>query len=117
MAIFIACLGLFGIAAFTAEQRTKEISIRKTLGSTTYGIVYLLSKELIILVFIANIVAWPVAFIIVNRWIESFPYNAGINIFTFIGSSVLVFMIGIITISYQAIKAAMANPIKALKYE
>ena len=117
LAIFIACLGLYGMASFSAVQRTKEIGIRKVLGSTTTGIVALLGKELIVLILMANLVAWPLSFLVMKRWIQNFPYRADIGIATFFGSSIIVLFIGIMTVSYQAIRAAQANPVKSLRYE
>ena len=117
LAIFIACLGLYGMASFSAVQRTKEIGIRKVLGSTTTGIVALLGKELIVLILMANLVAWPLSFLVMKRWIQNFPYRADIGIAAFFGSSIIVLFIGIMTVSYQAIRAAQANPVKSLRYE
>ena len=117
LAIFIACLGLFGMASFTAEQRTKEIGIRKVLGSSSSGIVFLLSKELLILVAAANVFAWPIAYLWLKDWLQGFPYRVSITIFPFVVSALLVAFISFITIAYQAIRAALANPVDALRYE
>ncbi len=117
IAIFIACLGLFGLAAFTAEQRTKEIGIRKVLGASIGGITTLLSKEFIQLVLLANIIAWPVAYFAMNTWLNDFPYRTEIELWVFIVSGLTAFVISLLTVSYQAIKAATANPIKSLRYE
>jgi len=117
LAIFIACLGLFGIAAFSAEQRTKEIGIRKVLGSTSVGIVYLLSKELMLHVLLANIVAWPLTYFMLHRWLQNFPYRTDINLIIFLLASGLVIMVGLTTVSFQAVKAALTNPVEALHYE
>jgi len=117
LAIFIACLGLFGLASFTAEQRTKEIGIRKVMGATTPGIVIMLAKELIKLVLISNAIAWPVAYLIMKNWLYTFPYREHISFITFVVSGLIVLIIGIVTISYQSIRAGLANPINSLKYE
>jgi len=117
LAIFIACLGLFGMAAFTSEQRTKEIGIRKILGSSSTGIILLLSKELIVLIILGNIIAWPLTYVMLTRWIQNFPYHVNISFFTFIASGIMVLLIGLATISFQAFKAALAHPVISLKNE
>jgi len=117
LAIFIACLGLFGMACFTAEQRTKEIGIRKVLGASASGIVLLLCKELIMLLFIANIVAWPIIYLTSQKWLQNFAYRTNIGIGIFIFSAILTLLISLGTVSYQAIKAALANPVDSLRYE
>ena len=117
LAIFIACLGLFGLATFTAERRTKEIGIRKALGASTPGIIILLSKEFAKWVLISNIIAWPIAYFFMNKWLQDFAYriNMHFTIFILAGSAALI--IAILTISIQAIKAAIASPIVSLHYE
>ncbi len=117
LAIFIGCLGLLGLASFTTEQRTKEIGIRKVLGSSTPGIIMLLSKELLILVVIANVVAWPAAYFLLQRWLQGFPYRISVTVFPFVLSALLVLVISFSTVAFQAIRAALANPVEALKYE
>jgi putative ABC transport system permease protein len=117
LAIFIGCLGLFGMASFTAEQRTKEIGIRKVLGASVSGIVRLLAKEFLILVAVANLIAWPVAYWAMSRWLESFAYRTGLDPMIFVLSAVLALAIALITVSYQAIRAAISNPVDALRYE
>ena len=117
LSIFIACLGLFGLASFTAEQRTKEIGIRKALGATISGIILLLSKEFTKWVLIANIIAWPIAYLAMNSWLQNFAYRINIGLGTFVLSALLAFIIALLTVGYQAIKAARANPVEALRYE
>jgi len=117
MSIFISCLGLFGLVSYTIEQRTKEIGIRKVLGATVPNIAMHLTKDYVKWVLIANIFAWPVAYWAMNRWLQNFAYRTNIGIATFILSATLALLIALITISYQAIKAALANPVKSLKYE
>ena len=117
LAILIACLGLFGLAAFTTQQRTKEIGIRKILGASVSGIVCLLSKDFLKLVLIANIIAWPIAYYAMNQWLQSFAYRIDLGISTFILSGLIALLIALLTVSYQAIKAARANPVEALRYE
>ena len=117
IAIFIACLGLFGLASFTAEQRSKEIGIRKVLGASMLGIVVLLSKEFTRWVLIANVIGWPLAYLVMNRWLQNFAYRAHIRIEIFILSGLSALVIALIAVSYQTIKAAMANPVDSLRYE
>jgi putative ABC transport system permease protein len=117
LAIFIACLGLFGLAAFTAEQRTKEIGIRKALGATVSNIVMLLSREFIKWVLIANIIAWPIAYLAMNRWLQNFAYRINIGIGTFVLAALLALLIALLTVGYQAVRAARANPVDSLRYE
>ncbi len=115
--VFIACLGLLGLASFTAEQRTKEIGIRKVLGASVSNITILLSKEFIKWILIANIIAWPVAFYAMSKWLQNFAYRIHIGLGIFILSGIIAMLIAIFTVSYQAIKAANSNPVEALKYE
>ncbi|MBU8923115.1 MAG: ABC transporter permease [Bacteroidales bacterium] len=117
LAIFISCLGLLGLAAFTAEQRTKEIGIRKVLGSSTSGIILLLSKEFIKWVLIANVVAWPLAWYASRKWLDGFAYKADISIWVFVASSAVALAIAFMIIAWQSWKSARANPIESLKYE
>jgi len=116
-AIFIACLGLFGMASFTAEQRTKEIGIRKVLGATVAGVVVLLSKTFLKLVIIANVIAWPVAYFAMKNWLKNFAYQTSINVWVFLMTGALALAITLLTVSYQSIRAALSNPADAIKYE
>ena len=117
LGLFIACLGLIGLASFTAEQKTKEIGIRKVLGSSVSEIIKMLSTDFAKWVIIGNIIAWPIAYYFMTKWLEDFAYRAGINIFHFIITGFLTLVFAIAAVSYQTIKAARANPIDALKYE
>jgi len=117
LAILIACLGLLGLAAFTTEQRTKEVGIRKILGATIPGIVFLLLKDFAKWVIISNIIAWPIAYFALNKWLEDFAYRIDISLWVFIAASIGAMLIAIFTVSYQSIKAAIANPVKSLRYE
>ncbi len=117
LAILIACLGLFGLAAFTTEQRTKEVGIRKILGASVPGIVVLLLKDFAKWVLISNIIAWPIAYFALSKWLEDFAYRVDISFWTFVLASVIAILIAIFTVSYQSIKAAVANPVKSLRYE
>ena len=117
LTVFIACLGLFGLASFTAEQRTKEIGTRKVLGASVPGIVIMLSKQFTKWVLLANAIAWPVAYFFVDRWLKNFAYRIQIDIMTFFLSGILVLAIALITISCQSIRAATTNPVNSLRYE
>jgi putative ABC transport system permease protein len=116
-AIFIACLGLFGMASFAAEQRTKEIGIRKVLGASVPGVIVLLSKDFLKLIVVANIIAWPLAYFGMNKWMENFAYKSGIGLWVFFYTGILAVGIALATVSYQSIKAALLNPVEAIKYE
>jgi putative ABC transport system permease protein len=117
LAILIACLGLFGLVSFTAEQRTKEIGIRKVLGATEANIIALLSKEFARLVLIACVVATPLAYYAMQQWLQNFAYRVEISWWVFAVAGGLALIIALLTVSYQAIKAALANPVDALRYE
>jgi putative ABC transport system permease protein len=117
VALFIACLGLLGLTSFVTELRKKEIGIRKVLGASITNIIQIISGEFAILVIVANIIAWPVAFYFMNRWLQDFAYRINISWWIFILSGGIALMIALITVSYQAIKAATANPIESLRYE
>ncbi|MBN1271633.1 MAG: ABC transporter permease [Candidatus Aminicenantes bacterium] len=117
LAVLIGCLGLFGMASFTAEQRTKEIGIRKVLGASIPGIVRLLAKEFMLLVVFANLIALPLAFFVMNRWLQSFAYRMSIHALVFVLPAALSLFIALITVSFQAFRAAFANPVDSLRYE
>jgi len=117
LAIFIACLGLFGLISFSAERRTKEVGVRKVLGASVQRITILLSKEFIIWVLLANIIAWPVAYYFMNKWLQDFAFRIDITLWPFLVSGLIALIIAIATVSYQSIKAAIANPVDSLKYE
>ncbi|MDP8200567.1 MAG: ABC transporter permease [Candidatus Tenebribacter burtonii] len=115
--IFIACLGLFGLAAYTAEQRTKEIGVRKVMGASVLQIIKLLSKDFTKLVIISCFIACPIAYFAMNKWLQNFAYRTNISIWIFIFSGGLALIIALITVSVQTFKTASANPIESLKYE
>jgi putative ABC transport system permease protein len=117
LAIFIACLGLFGLAAFIAEQKTKEIGIRKVLGASIPNIVLLLSGNFIRLVLLSVVIAIPVSWWLMNTWLQDFAYRISIGWTVFVLAGVTVLMIALLTVSFQAIRAAMTNPVKALRSE
>ncbi len=117
LAIIISCLGLFGLAAYTAEQRKKEIGLRKVLGSSVVGIVQLLSKDFMRLVLVALLIAGPLAWWAMQNWLESFAYRIDINIWVFVIAGIVAICIALLTVSFQAVKAAVANPVKSLRTE
>ena len=115
--IFIACLGLFGLAAYTTEQRTKEIGIRKVLGATAAQIILLLSKNIVTLVLLGAVFASLVAWYVMNRWLTGFAYHTAINPLVFLMSAVLAAAVAYATLALQSFKTARANPDHALRYE
>ncbi len=115
VALLIACLGLFGLASFIAEQRKKEIGIRKVQGASIKSIVQLVSKEFMILVIVSNVIAWPIAYFFMKKWLISFAYRIDISVWTFIGSGLLALLIAMLTVSIQSVKAALANPVNSLE--
>ena len=117
IAIVLSCLGLFGLAAFAAEQRTKEIGIRKVLGATVANITTLISKDFVKLVFIAIVIATPLSLMAMNKWIQSFAYRINIGWWIFVVAGLIALLIALITVSFQSIKAAIANPVKSLRTE
>jgi len=117
LAIFVACLGLYALASYTIEQKTKEIGIRKVLGAKVQGLVFSLSKEFLKWVLLANILAWPAAFIIMTRWLNNFAYRINIAWWMFIASGILALIIAVVTISHQAFRLAITDPVEALRYE
>jgi putative ABC transport system permease protein len=117
LAIFIACLGLFGLATFNTLQRVKEIGIRKVLGASVPGILMLLSKEIVVLIIMANLIAWPVAWYFMDMWLGSFAFHITLNPMVFIGAAVAAVLLALVTVSAQTIRAAMTNPSNTLRYE
>jgi putative ABC transport system permease protein len=117
LAVFISCLGLFGMASFMAEQRVKEIGVRKVLGAGVFGICRLLSKDFVALVGIALLIALPLSWLGMHRWLESYEYRSGLTWWIFAGTAVAALLITLLTVSVQAVKAAMANPIDSLRSE
>jgi putative ABC transport system permease protein len=116
LGIFIACLGLFGLAAFIAEQRKKEIGIRKVLGGSSSSIVVMLLKEFVKWILIANVIAWPLAYYSASKWLEGFAYRTNPALYIFVISTGLALLIAILTVSFQSFKAACANPSDSLRY-
>jgi len=117
LAVLVACLGLFGLATFMAERRTREIGIRRVLGASIPGLTATMSREFVVSVLIANLVAWPAAWLIMRRWLESFAYRAPLSPLSFVFSGVLVLAFALATVSGLSIRAASANPVEALRYE
>jgi len=117
LAIIIACLGLFGLAAFVTEQRTKEIGIRKVLGASVSNITTLLSKDFLKLIVVAVVIASPVAWWVMNKWLQDFTYRINIGIWVFIAAGIVALMIALMTVSFHAIKSAITNPVKSLRSE
>ena len=117
LAIFIAALGLFGLTSYTVEQKTKEIGVRKAMGSSITGIYIEISKEIILLVSISALIAWPVIYYYAGKWLENFYYKINLGFFSFIAGLIIALGIALITISYRVIKAARVNPAQSLKYE
>ncbi|TAL61562.1 MAG: FtsX-like permease family protein, partial [Bacteroidetes bacterium] len=115
VALFIACLGLLGLASFVTEQRKKEIGIRKVQGASIKSIVQLISNEFLILVIVSNVIAWPVAYFFMNKWLISFAYKIDISIWTFIYSGLLALLIALLTVGFKAVQASLANPVKSLE--
>ena len=116
-ALFIACLGFFALAALSMVHRTKEVGIRKVLGASMSSIFVLLSKEFIKWVLIANLIAWPIAYYAMNKWLHNFAYRVNISWWIFVSAGTLALVIALLTVSFQAIRAATANPVNALRYE
>lgn len=120
LSIFVACLGLFGLASFTASKRTKEIGIRKTLGASIGNIMLLLSGDYLKLILFANLISWPVAYLLINNWIQNFPYRISLGwnlLLVFAGTMILSAIICIATVSYQSLKAALINPVDSIRQE
>jgi putative ABC transport system permease protein len=117
IAIIICCLGLFGLATFSAEQRIKEIGVRKALGASVTGIVALLSKDFLKLVFIAIVIATPLSWYAMHKWLQDFAYRIDISWWIFLLAGIIALLIAFVTISFQAIKTANSNPVKSLRTE
>ena len=117
LAILIACLGLFGLATYMAEQRTKEIGIRKVLGASVSNVAAMLSKDFLLLVAIAAVPAFPLAWWAMNKWLQDFAYRVSISPWVFAAAGIAALFIALLTISFKAIKAAIANPVKSLRAE
>ncbi len=117
IAIFIACMGLFGLATYAAEKRVKEVGIRKVLGASVSSIVKLLSSDFTKLILIANIIAWPFAFYTMNYWLRQFAFSIDLSVEAFLIASLVTFILALVTVGFHAVKAALSNPVDTLKYE
>ena len=117
LTVFIACLGLFALAAFATEQRTKEIGIRKVLGASVGEILFMLSKEFLKWIVIANVIAWPVAYFVMNSWLRNFAYRTSVPLWIFLISGLAALAIALATVSWHAVRAAVADPVESLRYE
>lgn len=117
LAIFISCLGLFGMASFTAEQRTKEIGIRKVLGASVANIVSLISKDFLLLLLVANVIAWPVAYYLMDKMLNNYAYRTSLALWIFVVSSLAAILIALLTVCAKILKAAYSNPVDSLRYE
>lgn len=117
LAIFVACLGVLGLVAYITEQRTKEVGIRKVLGASEISLLLLLSKDFLILALSASIIAWPLAYLAMNRWLQGFAYRTDWSIWPFLLSGILAIVIALATVSFQAFKTVRSNPVDALRYE
>lgn len=117
IAILIACMGLFGLSSFTTAQKAKEIGIRKVLGASVPGIIFLLSRQFTKWVLVANLIAWPLGYFFMNQWLQKFAYHVQLGIPTFILSGCAALLIALMTVSHQSIKAALVNPVQSLKIE
>ena len=117
IAVFIACMGVFGLSTFMADQKRKEIGIRKVLGAPVSNIVYLLSRDLVRLVLLANLIGWPVAYYAMGRWLQNFAYRTHVNPGIFLLAALLTLAVSLGTLSFQSIKAATADPVDSLRYE
>ena len=117
LAIIIACLGIFGLASYTAEQRTKEIGIRKVMGASVSTIVRLINQEFLILVLVSNVVSWPIAWYFMKDWLNNFVYKIDLTIWPFIISGIIAILIALLSVTYKALKASRTNPVNALRYE
>ncbi len=117
IAIIIACLGLFGLASYSVEKRTKEVGIRKVLGAPLWHIVLLVGKDFIRWVIVANVIAWPVAYYAMHLWLQNFAYRVTIQTWPFLAGSFMALLIALFTVSYQSLKAATAYPVDSLRHE
>ncbi len=117
LAILIACMGLYGLAAFTAQQKTREIGIRKVLGASLKGLIMLLMHQFVRWVLLANIIAWPIAWYVMQKWLQNYAYSIKLNPAFFIFTGIITLLIAALTVLFQSIKAATSNPVEALKYE
>lgn len=117
LAVVVGCMGLFGLSLFTTVQRSKEIGIRKVLGASVGNIMKILVSDILKLILIANLIAWPLAYYVMNQWLENYPYHIELNLLLFIGSAIIVILVAMFTVGAQTFKSAQTNPVDVLKYE
>ena len=117
LSILIACLGLFGLSVHAAEQRIKEVGIRKALGATVSGIARLLTGDFLKLVLLSNLFAWPVAYYLMSRWLDNFAYHTSLSLWLFALAGGMTLSIALVTVGFHAVKAAAADPVKSLRHE
>ena len=117
LSVFVACIGIFALAAFAAEQRTKEIGIRKVLGASVSHIVVLLSRDFFRQIVLANLIAWPATYWGIHLWLENFAYRIDPGVAYFVFGSALTLIVASLTVGYQAVRLALTDPVKALRYE
>jgi putative ABC transport system permease protein len=117
LAVFISCLGLFGLASFMAERRTKEIGVRKVLGATKSGIFLLLARSFLLWILVANIIAWPAAYFFMKKWMQNFAYRVSITLDVFIISGFITLGLALLTVSWQSLKITRTDPVSALRWE
>ena len=117
LAIFISCLGIFGLSSFTAEQRTKEIGVRKVLGASTYDLWQMMSKDFVLLAIISCVIAMPIAYFLLTDWLQNFSYHTGVPLWTFVAATVATLVITLFTVSWHTLNAAGSNPVRSLRME
>ena len=117
IAVFLACMGIFGLSLFTVEEKTKEIGIRKVLGATASNIVFILSKEFVRWVVVGAFLAFPIAWMIMNTWLQNFAYRTSIGFDAFALALVLSIVVAFLAVSFQSIRAALGNPVNAIRHE
>lgn len=117
LAILIACLGLYGLASFVAERRTKEIGIRKVMGASVPNLIFLLSRDFMKWVLLANVIAWPVAYYSMSKWLQNFAYHVQLSIWIFLLSGAIAFVIAFLAVCFKSLKTAVINPVDSLRYE
>lgn len=117
LALFISCLGIFGLSSYTAERRKKEIGIRRILGASAANIFEHISREFLVLVLVANLIVWPLAYFIMSRWLQQFAFRVTMGWWMFILTGFAVFAVSLLTVSWQILRAALSNPVDSLRYE
>jgi len=117
ISLLVACMGLIGLASFISEQKRKEISVRKILGADFKSIIFLIANEYLKCIAVAIVIAWPIGYFVMSRWLKNFVYRTSFGVEIFILSGLLAFIFTLMTVSYQSIKAALANPVDTLRYE